>query len=83
MLHTPLLLPEGQRREAWEPFRKQCSFRNRRALDKEVFSHPVQSVDIIPIQTEYDNVNCNKLSQNSYSIKTEYLLTPAERIIAS
>jgi hypothetical protein len=33
-----LLLPEGKKNEAWEPSKKQCSFENGGALDREVLS---------------------------------------------
>ena len=33
-----LLLPEGQRGEAWEPSKKKLSFGNRGALDRKTFS---------------------------------------------
>jgi hypothetical protein len=37
-LISTVLLPEGQRIEVWEPSKKQCSFRNRKSLDRNLLS---------------------------------------------
>ena len=41
-----LLLPEGQTREAWAPFTKQCSYGNNAALHSKLLSHVLLTVHL-------------------------------------